>query len=397
MKISFFLLLFLVALSHPLLAQEETKISTFKIGVCLPLSGKYKNLGKNTLQAIELAAAENEITLAVKNCKEVGPSIQALASDPKVVAILGPIGAKRSREAIRVADEVGIPIFTFSSALADHRNSKWAYRFRLAPEEQGEIMGTLASKDLGQKKAAVLWPDTEFGRRATLAFIKAFEEGGGVVSAESGYSPETTDFTDTLKGLLGIRFYVGDLKALKKNRRGYARVKQRRARVDFDALFIPDFHHRVSRLLAFLPLIKIQNGTHQEGKYVQLLGLSSWQGSSMKFSQGVASGALYPDLFAGDAGGGPAEEFVRMFESEYDRAPVDLEADAYDLTWLLSSIIVRMNPKNITPRTRLISKLPYKKEWVGISGPVRFRANGDPLRFPDIYRFDSNGEVTPAY
>lgn len=400
MKLLFSSLLTSILISNVAFSQDDAKVdSLVKIGVCVPLSGQYKSVGKNVLQAIELAASESEISLVVQNCQgddlHVKKAITTLANNPQIISIIGPIGAKRSRIAIAAADRAKIPIFTLSSALLDNQNSKWAYRFRLAPEEQAAMMGTFAVKDLGQKRAAVLWPDTEFGKRATVAFVKAFEAQGGIVTAESGYSPKTTDFTDAMRGLVGQRFYVGNKRGVKKNKRGYAYVKQRR-KIDFDTIFIPDFHHRVSRILAFLPLVGIQNGNNNEGKFVHMLGMSSWQGSSMKFASGVATGALYPDIFAGDAAGGKAEEFVRTFETEYDRIPVDLEAEAFDITWLLSSIIKQVRPdKNF--RKNLISKLPYRNEWEGVTGSIKFLPNGDPVRSPEIFRFDTDGEVTPAF
>lgn len=395
-------LIILILLSHVGAAFSQDTVKTesvTKIGVCLPLSGKYKNVGKNVLQAIELAADENEISLVVLNCdgdaQHVKKSVNALADNSKVIAIIGPIGAQRSREAIAAADRVNVPIFTLSSSLLDNQNSKWAYRFRLAPEEQASMMGVFAVRDLGQKRAAVLWPDTEFGKRATTAFVQAFESAGGIVSAESGYSIKTNDFTDAVKGLVGQRFYVGKKKGLKKNKRGYAYIKQRR-KVDFDTIFIPDFHHRVSRILAFLPLIGVQNGNNSEGRFVHLLGLSSWQGSSMKFTEGVAAGGLYPDVFAGDAAGGKAEEFVRTFENEFGRIPVDLEAETFDITWMISSISKQIRPDKDF-RKNLISKLPYRNNWEGVTGTLRFLPNGDPVRNPEIFRFDSDGEVSPAF
>lgn len=378
---------------NPLSAQT---VEGNKLALCLPLTGKYKNLGGHVLDAIQMAADETQTQFVVADCsKNITTIIQNWATDPSILAILGPIGSHATKIAGQAASAAKIPLFSLSSAKDFNRHHPWVFRVRLSPEEQAAQIATFAVRDLGKKRAAILWPDTGYGIRATKSFIIAFEKAGGVVVGESGYPISITNFIDPLRGLLGQRFFARKGKGIKTNKYGYVFLKQR-SRIDFDTLFIPDFHSRVSRLLSFLPLVGIQNGQNEKGKFVQLLGLSGWQGESMKLTEGTATGALYVDVFAGDAAGGRAEEFSRAFEAIYGRVPVDIEAEAFDITWMLGSKVNSIT-KTGDPRRALISKLPYHVEWEGVTGAIRFSPEGDPIRSLDIYRFDTDGEVTPAY
>jgi ABC-type branched-subunit amino acid transport system substrate-binding protein len=295
-------------------------------------------------------------------------------------------------------------LFTLSTAEDTNRGGGWVFRVRSSAAEQAAAMASVARGDLKLKTAAIVYPKTAYGREAARAFARRFSAEGGTITIVANYPEDTTDFRDVLDVIVARKVYLGKKGTVDKWRtdaHGFARIGNKPT-VDFQGLFIPDFHNRVARLLPFLPLAGIQNGEGGEGVGVQLLGLSGWQGTTMEFSGGSAAGALYLDTFAGEAAGGRAEEFSRTFESATGRRPVDVEAETFDIVWLLgtlSSSAVDAAGGEVAEggRAALVRRLPRKSKWVGVAGPLMFGRSGEPLRAPRIYRFDAGGFVAPAF
>jgi ABC-type branched-subunit amino acid transport system substrate-binding protein len=393
----------------PLAAQEKPKTSSsVALGIAVPTSGKYGPLGKQLVESARLAAAETGVELVVADTegdpKKAVEAVATLAKDPRVIAIVGPIGQRESRAAGSAAQRFGIPLFTLSTAEDVNRSGGWVFRVRSAAAEQASEMAIVARRELKHETAAILYPKTEYGRDAAHAFARRFIEQGGTITIVANYPEDTTDFRDVLDVIVAKKVYLGKKGTVGRWRTdasGFARIG-RNPRVDFDALFIPDFHHRIARLLPFLPVAGIQNGDGGEGVGVQLLGLSGWQGKTMEFSGGSAAGALYLDTYAGESAGGRAEEFSRTFESATGRRPVDVEAETFDIVWLLgklASSAVAAAGGNVTEggRAALVRRLPRKREWTGVTGSIRFGPSGEPLRDLGVYRFDADGFVAPAF
>jgi hypothetical protein len=173
---------------------------------------------------------------------------------------------------------------------------------------------------------------------------------------------------------------------------------RRKATVDFDALYIPDVHTRVARLVSFLKFAGLGYGDGDVDRAVQLLGSAAWQGHAMKLSGGAAAGALYLDTFAGESAGGSAESFSGSFEESTGRRPTDLEAEAYDFVLALAEVNGEMERVGVAPttrRTQVVRRLPWKRPWSGAAGDLRFVRGGKPVREYRWYKFDVDGHVVP--
>jgi ABC-type branched-subunit amino acid transport system substrate-binding protein len=394
--------------SSPAFAQNpraEARGNGLTLGVALPLSGQFGPVGRQILQAAQLAAQEQGITLDARDTegdpKKAMEVIEALAAEKSIVGIIGPLGRRESEAAAVVAERRGVPLFTLSSVETITRLGRWVFRVRATPAEQAEFMAEKAYKSFGLRRAAILFPATDYGREASLAFAKRFVELGGLVVGVADYDEETTDFTPPLSVVVGKLAQVGRRVRIGKrrsNRKGYIRVGKEK--VDFDTLFVPDFHQRVARILAFLPLVGIQNGDGGDGTAVQLLGLSGWQGKSMELTGGKAAGAIYVDVYGGQSTDARSDEFERVFEQMTGRAPVDVEAETFDAVWLLASLAKDIKPAELPPGTNarwaLFSALPRRKPWRGVCGELSFELDGGVKRGFGLYRFDVDGVVTPV-
>ena len=374
------------------------------IGLAVPTSGEYAPLGKQLADAAALAAAEVGVTLVVADTEgtpaRAVAAVTELASRQDVVAIVGPVGQRESKAAASAAQRLAVPLFSLSNAATVNEAGSWIFRVRSSPQEQARALASRARKDLKSERAAILYPRTSYGEAAAKAFAEQYLRDGGKLAAVANYPDDMTDFTEVLDVLVAKKAYVGKRfrvesaqKKYRANASGFAHLS-RNPTVDFDVLFIPDIHTRVSRILPFLPVAGIQNGNGGEGVAVQMLGLAAWEGKSMELTGGTAAGALYLDTFAGVASGGRAEEFVRTFEQRFQRQPVDIEAEAFDIIWLLGSIARRMGSRD-DARPELIRRLPRRKAWRGVAAGLTFGRSGEPAREFQMLRFDADGFAAP--
>jgi ABC-type branched-subunit amino acid transport system substrate-binding protein len=380
------------------------------IGVAVPLSGDYAPLGEQVLEAVELAASEAGVRVVSADTegKPVGAmkAVQSLAARDDVVAVIGPLGQRESQAAAGAAQRADIPLFTFSNSEGVNRAGPWVFRVRSSPAETAASLARVARERLELRTVGIVFPENVYGRSAAVAFARAFEQAGGRVTAVGSYPEDVTDFRKPLGTLVGTRVHIGQRARYDGKRadsQGYARVRSS-PQIDFEAMFIPDYHGRVARLLPFLSVANIQTGEGGDGEPVQLLGMPGWQGESMRMTGAHAAGAIYPDVFAGPAEGGKAGAFARMFEEKTGRQPVNLDAEAFDVAWMVASVgkdVWRTTAESdserrpASRRQLLRQKLLRRQPVAGAAGSLEFGPAGEPRRALELFEFDVDGEVAP--
>lgn len=110
------------------------------------------------------------------------------------------------------------------------------YQFALAPEDEAVAVAARATTK-GHRRALVLAPDTNWGRRMVSAFIPAIEARGGSVRTYHFYDPADTDFTADIERLLLLDESRDRYRALTANL-GIALGFEPRRRGDIDFIFL---------------------------------------------------------------------------------------------------------------------------------------------------------------
>ena len=379
----------------------------------VPLSGDLSAVGEQVAEAAALAAKDARVDLQVVDSAsdpgKASSAVAKLAGDPRLVGIIGPLGLKTSRAAAARAGYLGVPLLMLSSVERLELASNWVFRLRLSPGELGAMMGREAARKegLAHKTSAVMFPGNTYGEDAARGFITAFTQLGGKIKGAVRYDPDLEDFRKPLDELVGRKLWVGrgvKLDGRRGDRDGYVSLKGAPARgkgVDFESLFIPDFHNRVSKILPLLSTAGMQSGAGGKGVAVQLLGMPGWHGEQMRLTRSHAAGALYFDPYGGEDTGGRAEEFALLFESSTGRRAVDLEAEVFDAVTLLARTarkhwpLAGTRPPDIRKvRAKIVADLPGpKRPWRGVCGGWAFDARGTPQRDLSLYRFDVDGAV----
>jgi hypothetical protein len=116
--------------------------------------------------------------------------------------IVGPLGLEAVDNVVRKTS-LDVPTLLLSHATDDIDPGKTAFQFGLPPEQEATQVAERAWLD-GHRQAAVLYPNSAWGRRMQTAFVGAWQRLGGIVVSEQDYLLDQSDYTDPVKRLLNI-------------------------------------------------------------------------------------------------------------------------------------------------------------------------------------------------
>ena len=366
------------------------------VALMVPLSGPYAKMGKQLAQTAQIAAKEAQIHLLLLDTHLHTPAAlkarQTALAHPHLAAIVGPVGVQVSRAMIPQAHARQVPMLLIGATKGMERQSPWVWRLRPTAGEYAEAIA-LEARRQGAGRAAILYPETPFGIEAAIHFGQTFLAKGGTLTAISSYTADTKDWRHPLDVLRGRRARISDTRTTRTTPLA-PRV------VDFDVLFVPDFHSRIATFLPLMQSVGILPGPGGGGgQTVQLLGVPGWQGASLRHTGSLAAGALYHDPFAGGGAEGEAEEFERLIEEQTGRLPVDLDAEVFDAVVFTGRVAKQAFSAGLRGqglRERVANTLPAPtRPWYGMCGLWSFDPYGAPLRPFRLYRFDADGVVTP--
>ncbi len=179
------------------------------IAVMLPMQGKYSNVA-NAIQAgivtawYEQGATEKPL-LRFYDTSDENLSFEELYQQAALDGagyIIGPLD-KSSINALAQSSTLDVPILTLNYSENPLSISDNLYQFGLLPEDEARQVAELAIRD-NHTTAAVLVPDSEWGRRLQDAFTERFEQLGGSVLAVQHYPTNVDDYSRQLKTLFNL-------------------------------------------------------------------------------------------------------------------------------------------------------------------------------------------------
>jgi len=357
----------------------EKNDKILRIGLALPLSGEFYQIGKSLLDSSQLALEKTKN----KNLKfyivDTGKEEQLFQNISYLVSnnidlILGPVFTNNVLKVKEYLNDQEIPIITFSN------NSDVAgrnvYVFGLTIEDELRSIYEY-SKDKGIKKFVVLAPDNEYGNKIKNR-INKFHSLNDNTSSEfifyptknpdyykiarevSNYDKRKLDLDNRIKFLeeLQTESSLKELKLLRK--------KDTLGELDFEAiLIIARSFSELKNFISILPYYDV------DPKKIQFIGNSTWgrelilKEPSMKNSYFSSLNLNAQNIFK--------KEYKNMFKS----SPHSLAILAYDLVGLISSL--NIEHEKITKEI-LHSDLGYK----GKNGWFRFDESGEVERRPLI-------------
>jgi ABC-type branched-subunit amino acid transport system substrate-binding protein len=403
-----------------------------KIGVLLPLSGKFEKLGVAAKAGIEIALDGAGVTLVVRDTG--GDDVKARAAAEElivkegVVAILGPVGSRECAAAAAKAEEYGVPLLTLDKSEDVTALGSWIFRMRSSNEEQARAVARAAITKSGLTKFAILYPIDDYGVGMMRAFWDEVVKNGGEITGAEGYVPESRDFTTEVNKLVGTYYHeprARDLERIKKDLRDkmatggtYAKMKIDEAAVkeldpivDFEGLFIPEFAEDLKFVLPYLKSAAVEflnrpdrdaaslKKAHHDKvpALVTLLGAGGWTSSPKMFSdksgeylREIISNARFVDTYF-EGAGGDASAFASAYAGRTDKKPDTLAAQAHDAGLALRAAFEKAGAK--ADRTALRTALAGLHDLPGACGKMTMLPNRTVSRDFVSLTFDETGKM----
>lgn len=337
-----------------------------RIGLIAPFVGTAEETtGKPTLQGAKLAIKEvndagglkvngvsQKIVLIVKDNKDNPDDAVAVATtlinQEKVVAI---VGLPRSRSAIpvaNVAERAGIPLISSTSTHPDTTaNKKYAFRIAYTDDFQGQVIATFAARELGMKKAALLYDiATEYSRDLSQIFTKEFESLSGKVVASESYTTDQQSFRNQLEN-----------------------IRQSQA----ELLLLPNYAEEVANQAQQI---------RELGLEITLIGGDSW-GAVTEDNYPNLEGSFFAEVWTPDIPNAATKDFVPRYTEVYNEEPNANSALTYDAINLVFQAIKsqdKADPESIR------QGLANTKNYPGVSGNISYQGTGDPVKSVVIVR-----------
>jgi len=349
----------------------ENDAGTITIGCLLPLSGPFALYGQEVLNGIDLGMdifsrqqKGQAIELVIKdtkgNAEDAIAAVKELVDVDNVTVIVGPLASVESIAAAKKAQELGVPIITFTQKEGITNEGDMVFRNFLTPSKEVEALLNRAMNDMGMKRFAIFYPDKTYGQYYKDIFRERVKLMGGTITAVESYKPDQTDFAD------GIRKIVGS-----NNSRIDGKGTSSASSLNFDAIFIPDNYQQIAMIAPQFPYYNAFN--------VPFLGTSLWMSDDLVKSTGsFLQGAVFPVGFSPDADMEGIEEFVADYKDSFQSDPGVLAANGYDTIRLIKDIL---NKGGIKARKDFQKEL-HQDVFKGVTGEISFDEKGEVKKEP---------------
>jgi branched-chain amino acid transport system substrate-binding protein len=365
--------------------------SKYTIGVILPLSGIHQPFGERALQGIQFALKEIDsrgknplVSFVIRDSKgnplEAEKAVEELVTKEKVIAIIGPLLSITIDKAARKAQQLKVPLLTFSQKETLYGKGEFVFQNSLTPSEQIQALVTYATKELGLRTFGVFYPNSPYGLYFKNLFTQEVVQRGGKVLGVVAYHEDQTDFSQEIKGFFRIKT------TQKETSRRTKGEEEFKLGLSVDGLFIPDTHDRVGLILSQMAYFDVSGLT--------FLGTNAWNGPDLISIAGKsAEGAVFVDTFFKKAPSPFIARFVEEFQKTYQREPETLEALTYDGARLLLEII---RSKGVSSPIQMRDELRKVQNFQGVSGLKGFGEGGKTIRTLSILRVNK-GQIEQVY
>ena len=188
---------------------QQTYIPATSIAIMLPMQGKYKGVTDALQGGIVTAwykqTSAGKPLLRFYDTSDESVSFnelyqQAIADGASYV--IGPLD-KASINRLTQEFSLDVPTLTLNYAENPLSLSDNLYQFGLLPEDEARQAAELAIRD-NHTTAAVLIPNSDWGRRILDAFTQRFEQLGGSVLATEQYPTNVDDYSRQIKTLFNL-------------------------------------------------------------------------------------------------------------------------------------------------------------------------------------------------
>ncbi|KVM67101.1 MULTISPECIES: ABC transporter substrate-binding protein [Burkholderia] len=182
------------------------------VGVSGPLTGQDAQYGEQWKRGFDLAVDEINAGGGIhgrplaydfedsrSDPRQAVSIAQKFVSDPRVLVELGDFSSATSMAASPIYQRGQLVQFGFTNSHPDFtKGGDYLWSTALSQAEEQPLLARYAVKELGFRRIAVLYLNTDWGRTSKDIFAKAAAEDGAQIVAAEGYQPSEKDFRSTL-------------------------------------------------------------------------------------------------------------------------------------------------------------------------------------------------------
>jgi branched-chain amino acid transport system substrate-binding protein len=330
-----------------LLAACSGRGETYRLGAAGPWTERY---GAMNRRGIELAVEHinrqggirgRKLEIVMRDDEGSGEKAARIAAefvnDPSIVAVVGHVNSGAMVAAAKVYHG-GLPAVATTASSPDLTGiSPWVFRVISSDSTNGLDLARF-STSLGHRRAVILYENNPYGRGLTQSFSRNFP--GQVVSADPIGESGDQDFEP----------FVAYFK-----------------RVRPDVVFVAGTEASGLALL---------REARRQGLASDFMGGDGWTG--IVLDTAASEGAYVGAPFSAADPRSEAQEFVKAFRTKYGMTPDGNAALGYDATRLLAGALEARGADRAAIREWLAT-LSAQHAHRGVTGPIRFGPNGDPV------------------
>ncbi len=342
-------------------ACAKKEANEIRLGVNAELTGSKPAVGASCKNAAELLAAQVnqagglklgekafKVTLFVEDNEDKAESAaaaaQKLITQNSVLAIVGPNASGNAIPAARICEDANVIMVTpWSTNPKTTEGKKYVFRACFIDDFQGQVMAKFARDNLKAQTAAALYDvASEYNKGIAEFFKKFFEASGGKVVAFESYTKGDMDFSAQLTKIKGA---------------------------NPDVLFLPNYYNEVP--------LQVQQA-RRLGLTSAIIGSDSWGSDELlKLGGKDLEGCFFSTHYAPDIATEKAQKFIKEYEAKYGKKPDDVAALTYDAGNLLLAAVAKAGAPN---RQKVRDALATITEFEGVTGKMRFKGSGDPVK-----------------
>ncbi|MDR3231037.1 MAG: ABC transporter substrate-binding protein, partial [Synergistaceae bacterium] len=203
------------------MATSAFAADTIKFGEIATVTGDFAAYGVAEVESVKIAVEEinaaggvlgKPLEVVMYDCRtrqeDMVNAARRLVEQDRVTAVIGPSGSGLCIAAApifnrgRVAHIGTLP--TNPLVTVDEQGKVRPYNFRICflDPYQGRMMAFFAARDLGLKKAAILYDvSSDYSQGQREFFVASFKEYGGAIVADEGFRGEDVDFRSQLTNI----------------------------------------------------------------------------------------------------------------------------------------------------------------------------------------------------
>jgi branched-chain amino acid transport system substrate-binding protein len=322
------------------------------VGLLVSLSDRYAALGRDTKQGFELAVDANNqgLSSAMKiEVRDVGSdpaaasmAVRELASNSGVRAIAGPLLSEPAAAAAHTAQELGVPLVSFSKSEA-FVTGRGVFRLGATSSSQMEALVNAAARDYGISRFAVVYPQSANGTELLEAFRRKVLGLGLKLELELSYgSSDDASLIDIAKQLEGC---------------------------SAEGFLIADNIDVSERLL--------RNLSPEVKKRMRPLGSAMWDNAQkIARSQALFERAIFVTPFFAQSTREEVVKFIESYKGRYSNTPNFLAAQGFDAGTLIMNAAQASGNSGDGFEALLLRVPPYR----GVTGVITVAQNGEFVR-----------------